>query len=91
MAQMNKTIKLFIGNEVMEILIKGEFEKNGIPSFIISDFNSGVTAGFSGGVPSETDLFIEKKDMETATTIIEELTKKHSPKSFKKHKLNRIA
>jgi hypothetical protein len=47
MAQMNKTIKVFTGSEVMAILIKGEFEKNGIPSFIISDFNSGVTAGFS--------------------------------------------
>ncbi|MDX8340782.1 DUF2007 domain-containing protein [Draconibacterium sp. IB214405] len=76
MTQMNKTIKVFTGSEVQIALIKGELENQGISSLIKSDFNSGVAAGFSGGVPSAIDLYIESSDIEKATPIINGLMEK---------------
>ncbi len=73
---MNKTIKVFTGSEVIVIMIKGELENHGIPSLIKSDFNSGVIAGFSGGLPSAIDLYVESDDVEKATPIINDLVEK---------------
>ncbi len=62
-----------IKNIQMVSMIKGELENHGISSLVKSDFNSGVTAGFSGGVPSAIDLYIESNDLEKATPIINDL------------------
>ncbi|MCW3788281.1 putative signal transducing protein [Plebeiibacterium sediminum] len=75
MTQMNDTIKVFTGSEVTVAMIKGELENQGISSLIKSDFKSGIAAGFSGGVPSAIDLYIESKDVERATPIINDLIK----------------
>ncbi len=73
MTQMNETIRVFTGSEVTVGMIKGELENQGISSLIKSDFNSGIAAGFSGGVPSAIDLYIESKDVERAMPIINDL------------------
>lgn len=71
--QMNQTIKIFTGSEVLVAMLKEELENQGIPALIKSEFNSGVIAGFSGGIPSAIDLYIEDKDLEKATLIINDL------------------
>jgi len=45
---------------------------------IQNDFNSGVSAGFSGGIPSSIDLFIQERDLEKADSIISEFRKTNS-------------
>ena len=73
MLEMNRAIKIFTGSEIMISMIKGELENHGIASLIKSDFNSGVTAGFSEGVPSAIDLYIEPKKVEEARQLIDDL------------------
>lgn len=70
MKNANKTTRLFTGTEVMVGYVKSELEKNDIPSFIKNDFQSGVISGFSGGVPSAIDLFIQESDVEKAKPIL---------------------
>jgi hypothetical protein len=53
-------------------LLKDELEKFGISSMIQNDFNSGVSAGFSCGVPSSIDLFIQELDLGKAEPILRE-------------------
>ncbi len=49
-----------------------------LSSLIKNDFNSGITAGFSGGVPSAIDLYVER-----ATPIINDLSKSIKKKAKK--------
>jgi hypothetical protein len=63
MKEKDKTIRVFSGTVLIVNLIKVELEKNGISGIIQNDFNSGVLAGFSGGVPSAIDLFIQESDL----------------------------
>lgn len=63
-------IRVFAGSEVEVIFLQGELEKIGISSIIKNDFQSGITAGFMGGIPSGIDLFIQESDLEKAEPII---------------------
>jgi len=65
-------IRVYSGTELIVNLLKDELEKSGIPAMIQNDFNSGVSAGFSGGNPSSVDLFIQEFDVEKAVRIISE-------------------
>jgi len=65
-------IRVYSGTELTVNLLKDELEKFGISSMIQNDFNSGVSAGFSGGVPSSIDLFIQELDLGKAESIIRE-------------------
>ncbi|WP_159522559.1 putative signal transducing protein [Sunxiuqinia indica] len=69
-----KTVRIFTGNKVDISYIKGELEKQGIPSVIQDDFNSGAIAGFSGGIPSAIDLYIQEENLAQASSIIKDLT-----------------
>lgn len=65
-----KLIRIYSGSEVTALLLKDELEQEGVMSMIKNDFQSGVVAGFAGGVPSEVDLFIEETDLAKAEPIV---------------------
>ena len=66
----DKLICVYSGTEITVNLLKEILEETGIPALIQNDFNSGISAGFSGGVPSAIDLFIGEDDLEKAEPII---------------------
>ncbi|MEL7586549.1 MAG: DUF2007 domain-containing protein [Prolixibacteraceae bacterium] len=70
----DQLICIYSGTEITVNLLKGILEENGIPALIQNDFNSGISAGFSGGVPSAIDLFISEKNLETARPLIVEFS-----------------
>ena len=72
MKENNNLIRIYSGTELTVNLLKDELEGSGIPSMIQNDFNSGVSAGFSGGVPSAIDLFIQEHDLGKAEPIVSE-------------------
>jgi hypothetical protein len=72
MKEDNNLIRIYSGTELTVNLLKDELEGFGIPSMIQNDFNSGVSAGFSGGVPSAIDLFIQESDLGKAEPILSE-------------------
>jgi hypothetical protein len=63
-------VKVYTGTEVTVGLLKAELEKAGIVGLVKSDFASGVSSGFYGGVPSAIDLYIQESDLKTAVPII---------------------
>jgi hypothetical protein len=65
-------VRIFSGSEVSVTLLKAEFEEIGIPAIIQNDFQSGISAGFSGGVPSAIDLYLQESDLEQAEPILNE-------------------
>ena len=73
MFKKNKLIKAITGTEVTVMLLKDELEHAGIASVIQNDFQSGIIAGFSGGVPSAIDLYINDSDMNVAAGIIDQV------------------
>lgn len=66
----DKVIRIYSGTDITVNLLKGILEEAGITALIRDDFRSGVLAGFTGGVPSAIDLFIEEADLEKAKPII---------------------
>ena len=72
MEDKSNLIRVYSGTELTVNLLKDELEKFGISSMIQNDFNSGVSAGFSGGVPSSIDLFIQESDWSKAELIVRE-------------------
>lgn len=70
MKEKNKLIRVYTGTELTVNLLKVELEKLGISGIIQNEFNSGVSAGFSGGVSSAIDLFIQEHDLNKAESII---------------------
>ena len=72
MKKENKLIRIYSGTELTVNLLKDELEKFGIAAMIQNDFNSGISAGFSGGVESSVDIFIQELDMEKAEPIVRE-------------------
>lgn len=65
-------VRVFSDTALTVNLIKSELEKIGIPSLIKNDFQSGVIAGFGGGLPNAVDLYVNHADYENALTVIEE-------------------
>lgn len=63
-------IMIYSGTEITALLLKEDLEQAGIFSIIRNDFLSGVMAGFSGGIPSNVDLYIEEQDLEMAKPIV---------------------
>ena len=64
---------------MIEFVVKEEdadFARNEVESRtdykLASMSNSGVVAGFSGGVPSAVDLFIQESDLKKSEPIIKE-------------------
>ncbi len=78
MKNSNNLIRVYSATELTVNLLKAELENAGISSMIRNDFNSGVSAGFSGGVPSSIDLLIQEVDLEKAEPIVSEFRKTNS-------------
>jgi hypothetical protein len=74
----SKLTRIYSGTEVTVNLLKSILEEEGIAALIQDDFRSGVTAGFSGGVPSAIDLFINETDLEKAKPIVNEFLSRNS-------------
>lgn len=68
----DKIVKAFTGSEVQVATLKGILDEAGIAVMIEDSFNAGITAGFTGGVPSAIDLFILDKDLVKAEPILKE-------------------
>ena len=68
-------IRVFTGSEVAVLLLKAELEEIEILAMLQNDFDSGLSAGFSGGVPSAVDLYIQKSDLSRAEPILTEFIK----------------
>ena len=71
----SKLVRVYTGSSILINLLKDELENNGIAALIQDDFNSGIIAGFSGGIPTSVDLFIRQDDLEKAETIISEFAR----------------
>jgi hypothetical protein len=68
----DKLIRVYTGTELSVNLLKDELDSFGISGIIQNDFNSGISAGFSGGISSAVDLLIQESDMKKAELIISE-------------------
>ena len=73
MKEENELVRVFTGNQAQVILIKEVLEDNDIFSVVQNDFQSGVIAGFSGGLPSAIDIYIKRKDIMRAKLIIDKI------------------
>lgn len=71
MGEKNELVHLFTGSEVDVERLKTELEANGIGVLVKNDFQSGVMAGFGGGIPSAVDIYVAFADADKATEIIE--------------------
>ncbi|MFY9153339.1 MAG: DUF2007 domain-containing protein [Prolixibacteraceae bacterium] len=74
MKEKHNLIHVYSGTELLVNLLKNELEQSGISGIIRNDFNSGISAGFSGGVPSMADFYIQEPDLQEAEPIIAEFT-----------------
>ncbi len=72
MSDENKYTKIYSGNQVSVILLKGLLEKAGIPVIEKNEQNSGVIAGFVGGTQSTIRLSVQAFDKEKAEKIVAE-------------------
>jgi hypothetical protein len=70
-----KLVKAYTGTEITVMLLKSDLEHAGIASVIRNDFQSGITAGFGGGVPSAIDLYISESDHKIAAPVIEQFVR----------------
>ena len=72
MKKRDNLIRVFTGNEVSVILLKGELEKIGISVLIQNDYQAGNAYGFIGGTPSAIDLYIQESDLKKSEPIVNE-------------------
>lgn len=66
----DKIVLVYTGDEVTVERIKANLELEGIIPIVKDGFNSGLSAGFVGGVPSGIDLFVLESDFEKAMEIV---------------------
>ncbi|HNW52142.1 MAG TPA: DUF2007 domain-containing protein [Prolixibacteraceae bacterium] len=69
-------VRVYTGNEVSVIHLKEELEEEGISVMFQNDFQSGISAGFVGGVPTAIDVYIRQGDMAKAEPILADFIKK---------------
>ena len=69
----NQTIRILSADQITINLAQAELAKHGIGARIQNDFESGVMAGFMGGIPTAIDLYVLEEDAEAALRIIGEL------------------
>jgi len=70
MGDRDELVHLFTGSEVDVERLKSELEANGIKVLIRNDFQSGVMAGFGGGVPPDIDIYVASSDEGKAKEIM---------------------
>jgi len=75
MGKGNNLILVYTGAEINADLLKEQLEEIGVAALIKNDFQSGITVGFVGGVPSAIDLYIQESDLKKAEQIILEFNR----------------
>jgi len=79
MTNQNDIELLYMCSDIDAHVLKDVLEDNQIAAMVINDMNSGLAAGFSGGLHgNESKVFVEKKDIEKAKEILEEFKKSFS-------------
>ena len=64
---------LFTCSEIDAQVLKDMLEENQIGAMVINSMQSGLVAGFSGGLQGiESKVFVEEKDLTKAKEILEE-------------------
>ena len=65
-----KIVLIYIGNELIIRRIRKRLESDGIFSVIKDGYQSGLSAGFVGGVPSAIELYVLESDFQNAVEIV---------------------
>ncbi len=71
--------RVYTGPETNVQYLQELFDKEGIHSRVRNDFDSGLRAGFGGGLPGQVLLFVLERQFEKAHTIAKETF----PKDFR--------
>ncbi|HKJ49459.1 MAG TPA: DUF2007 domain-containing protein [Christiangramia sp.] len=64
--------RVYTGPETNVQYLQELFEKEGINSRVRNDFDSGLRAGFGGGLPGQVLLFVWENQFEKAVKIAKE-------------------
>ena len=72
--------RVYTGSETNVQYLQELFNKAGISSRVRNDFDSGLRAGFGGGLPLQVQLFVIHNHFEEAVTI----AKTTFPQDFQK-------
>lgn len=63
--------RVYTGSEVNVQYLQELLEKENISSRVRNDFDSGLRAGFGGGLPGQVLLFADSRHLEKARKIVE--------------------
>ena len=64
--------RVYTGSEVNVQHLQSILEEEGIPTRVRNDFDSGLRAGFGGGLPGQVLLFAKSRDYEKALRLTKE-------------------
>ncbi len=64
--------RVYTGPETNVQYLQELFDKEGIHSRVRNDFDSGLRAGFGGGLPGQVLLFVLEREYEKAVKIAKE-------------------
>jgi len=70
---------IYTGPETNVQYLQGIFNKAGLSNMVKNDFDSGLRAGFGGGLPGQVQLFVINSHLEEALKI----ARSTFPKDFK--------
>ena len=62
--------RVYTGSDVNVQYLQDLFNKAGISSRVRNDFDSGLRAGFGGGMPGQVQLFVINSHFEEAEKIV---------------------
>ncbi len=68
-------VKIFTGSTITVNILKEELEEAGIPSLVKNDFDTGIVAGFAGGIPNLADLYVNESDKKRAEPFVKEISR----------------
>ena len=67
-----KTVRIYTGPTMIANGLIARLNEEGISPIVKDDHHSGITGGFSTGVPNQVRLFIRNEQLDQAKTMINE-------------------
>lgn len=67
-----KTVRIYTGPTMIASGLVARLNHLGISPIVKDDHQSGITGGFSTGVPNQVRLFIRNEQLDTAKSMINE-------------------
>lgn len=64
--------RVYTGSLITIQFLQTILQDQGINSITRDDMKSGLMAGFGGGIPDHIQLFVQKEDLTTATSLIKQ-------------------